>query len=412
LAQDRKYENPLTVTSQFPFCGLPLRLDSYRGCQFQCGFCYARNRIEKHSGVAPARIGYLRRVFHRVFSEDLRELGLVGEFLRQNVPIHFGGMSDPFQELERRFLVTHDYLTTLRDADYPTIISTRGVLVAQEPYFSLLREMKKVVVQFSLTSTLDKFRSQLEPYSPSSTSLLRAMSRLSDAGITVTCRWQPYVPGKSEKPSEFIRRIASTGARHLALEHLKVPIDANAPAWSRFEMDSGVCWRQEYKNAGATRDGREYILRGPQKLDTIRAVFRITREAKMTFGAADNEYQYLSDTQCCCAGVDQFGGFENWFKHQIGYAIRKCEGKLITYESISNEWSPLGSVDRFLNSHTRLGKKLGTMGTVSDHIRFRWNHPNTSASPSTFASVAPTEEFTPGGFRIYRWHDRPSLSGS
>jgi DNA repair photolyase len=336
-------------------------------------------------------------------------LGIVGEFLRRRVPIHFGGMSDPFQEIERHYGVTLDYLTTLRDSDYPTVISTRGVLVSHEPYLSLLREMNKVVVQFSMTSTEDQFRSQLEPYSPSSAALLRAMNRLSDVGVKVTCRWQPYVPGKSESPSDFVRRVSDAGARHLALEQLKVPIDANAPAWGRFEKESGVRWRQEYKNGGATRDGREYILRGPEKLTTIRTVSSLTRKTNMTFGVADNEYQYLSDTQCCCSGVDQFDGFENWFKHQIAYAIRKTEGNLITYESIANEWLPRSSVDRFLNSHTRLGKKLGTKGTISDHIRFRWNHPNVSGSPATFSSVVPTEQFTPQGFRIYRWKNRPSL---
>jgi len=318
-------------------------------------------------------------------------------------------MSDPFQEVERHFRVTKDYLTTLRDIQYPTVISTRGALVANEPYLSLLREMKAVIVQFSMTSTSDEYRSQLEPYSPSSVSLLRAMHRLADAGIKVTCRWQPFVPGKSESPVEFVRRIASAGALHIALEHLKVPIDAKAPAWSRFEKDCRMDWRQEYKDAGATRDGREYILPGPSKLLTIQAVARIAHEASLTFGAADNEYQYLSDTQCCCAGIDQFDGFENWFRHQIGYAIRKSHN-LITYESISKEWAPVASVDRFLNSHTRLSAKLGNKGTISDHIRFRWNLPSVSCSPATFASVIPTNRFTPGGFRVYRWDKRPSLS--
>lgn len=358
----------------------------------------------------PARTGYLRRVFRRVFSKDDRPVGAVGEFLRRNVPIHFGGMSDPFQEVERRFRVTQDYLITLRDADYPTVISTRGVLVAQEPYLSLLREMKRVVVQLSLTSTCDRFRCQLEPYSPSSASLLDAMSRLSRSGVTVTCRWQPYVPGKSEHPSEFVRRVASAGARHVALEHLKVPIDAKAAAWRRFEKDSGVAWRAQYKEAGAKRDGREYVLGGPEKLDTIRTVSLLTREAKMTFGAADNEFQYLSDTPCCCAGVDQFQGFDDWFKHQIGYAIRKSQDDFITYESISDEWAPLASVDRFLNSHTRLGSRLNTRGSIADHIRFRWNNPNVSGSPASFASVSPTGQFTPRGFLIYRWINKPALA--
>lgn len=402
LGPDRRYENPLTVTSQFPFCGLPLRLDSYIGCQFQCGFCYARNRIESHSGIAPAAPGYLKRTFRRAFSEGPARPGLAAEFLRKGVPIHFGGMSDPFQELESRFQVTFDYLTTLRDFQYPTVISTRGILVAQEPYISLLREIKSVVVQFSMTSTSDSHRRQLEPYSPSASSLLEAMTRLSKAGIPVTCRWQPYVPGKTEDPGTFVHRVACSGAKHLALEHLKVPIDANAKAWQRFETESGVAWRHVYKNGSAARDGREYVLRGTQKLDTIRIVAGLTREAGMTFGAADNEYQYLSDTKCCCAGVDQFDGFHNWFKHQIAYAVRKSEDRIITYESIAQEWSPAGSVDRFLNSHTRLGKKLGVKGTVSDHIRFRWNHPDVYGSPASFSGVVPTEEFSEKGMRIYR----------
>jgi len=407
VVPDRQYENPLTVTSQFPFCGLPLRLDSYIGCQFQCGFCYARNRIEDHSGIAPAVPGYLRRTFKRAFSGGEPRKGLAAEFLRRRVPIHFGGMSDPFQDLEKRFRVSLDYLTTLRDFEYPTVISTRGVLVAEEPYLSLLCEMRNVIVQFSMTSTSDQYRRQLEPYSPSSVSLLNAMSRLSKVGIRVTCRWQPYVPGKTEAPTEFVRAVANAGARHLALEHLKVPIDANAKAWRRFETESGVAWRHEYKNGSAIREGREYVLRGREKLERIQVVAGLTRESRMTFGAADNEYQYLSDTKCCCAGVDQFEGFENWFKHQIGYAVRKSESEIITYESIVNEWSPVGSVDRFLNSHTRLGRKLRTKGTVSDHIRFRWNRPEVYGSPASFFGVLPTEEFSPAGLRIYRWNERP-----
>jgi hypothetical protein len=267
----------------------------------------------------------------------------------------------------------------------------------------------RVIVQFSLTSTSDCYRNQLEPMSPSAASLLSAMTRLSNAGIVVTCRWQPYVPGKTEHPADFVRRVADSGAKHLALEHLKVPIDPRIAGWRRFESQSGVPWREQYRNEGATRDGREYIFRGRKKLRVIQKVAALARKKRMTFGAADNEYQYLSDTDCCCSGVDQFPGFDNWFKHQIGYAVRKSNGGTIAYESIAQEWSPLSSVDRFLNSHTRLGLKLGNNGTMADHVRFRWNEPSASGSPATFASVVPTERFSSGGFRLYSWEQKPFL---
>jgi DNA repair photolyase len=51
------YTTPLSLTSQFFFCGLPLRLDSYRGCAFQCSFCYARYRggNTPNDSVGPGR---------------------------------------------------------------------------------------------------------------------------------------------------------------------------------------------------------------------------------------------------------------------------------------------------------------------------------------------------------------------
>ena len=143
----------------------------------------------------------VRRTFKREFSGGEPRKGLAAEFLRRRVPIHFGGMSDPFQDLEKRFRVSLDYLTTLRDFQYPTVTQHLGsVLVAEEPYLSLLCEMRTSFVQFSMTSTSDHYRRQLEPYSPSSVSLLNAMSRLSKVGIRVTCQLATVRAWKNRSP--------------------------------------------------------------------------------------------------------------------------------------------------------------------------------------------------------------------
>src|ERR1019366_9387640 len=124
--EPERYTTPLSLTSQFFFCGLPLRLDSYRGCAFQCSFCYARYRggNSPTPNIVPADPNTLRRTFDRALRDDTAP-GTIGQFLRHRVPIHFGGMSDPFQPIESRVGVTRRFLETLRDFSYPTVISTR-----------------------------------------------------------------------------------------------------------------------------------------------------------------------------------------------------------------------------------------------------------------------------------------------
>jgi hypothetical protein len=124
----------------------------------------------------------------------------------------------------------------------------------------------------------------------------------------------------------------------------------------------------------------------------------------MTFGAADNDFQYLSDTACCCSGADTSEGFESFFRHQIAYAVRKSFGRRIEYSTLAQEWSPAGSVDRYLNSGRGLKSKTGDAGTVRDHIAHRWNTSGFEGSPDFFYGVEPTDEVSSDGMVVYRWN--------
>jgi DNA repair photolyase len=402
---DERYTNPLSLTSQFFFCGLPLRLDSYRGCAFQCSFCYARYRGGNSAdpNIVPPDPDTLRRTFERTFLSD-QVAGTIGQFLRHRVPIHFGGMSDPFQPAERRFGITRKFLETLRDFSYPTVISTRSAEVASAPFLRLLAQMPFVVIQFSFVSTRSDVAKRLQPHSPSPDKLLAAVETLARSGLNVTCRWQPYVPRVSEPAREFARRIRDAGARHIAIEHLKLPVEKHHSLWQVLTSGAGYDLEAHYKSAGARLDGREWVLPTAAKLPAILALRSATREFGLSFGVADNEIQYLSDSACCCSGVDQFTGFDGWFKHQFGHAVRACRGDRILYSAIARYWTPTGSVDRWMNSHSRIadGENLGTLG---EHIRTRWNAPASKLGPSSFYGVEPTDEFTSSGFRVYEWNE-------
>lgn len=402
--QSMIYTNPLGITSQFTFCGLPLRLDSYAGCSFKCTYCFARYRGGNTFGenVRPADPESIKRYFQSAFHSDTPKVGIVAQFLRHHVPVHFGGMSDPFQPAESRYRVTESILRILAAYDYPTVISTKSNLIVSEPYISLLRDIKHLVVQFSFSSTRDRIALMVEPSSSPPVTRLQTMEKLAKNGINVICRWQPYILGVSELPSEFIPRIALTGCRHVSLEHLKVPVEQHHPLWINFTRRTGRNLYEDYRRLGAFLDGREFILPANIKLPIVLETATIARSQGLTFGAADNEFQYISDTACCC-GVDQFSGFENWFKHQIGYAVRKCLGKKITYDSILHEWSPTGSIDRYLNSNSRMSRIGTSIGSVCDHIHARWNNPEAPGSPISFYGVTTTTDITSAGDRVYQW---------
>lgn len=402
--KERYYTTPLSVTNQFFFCGLPLRLDTYRGCGFQCGFCFARRRGGNTPGgdVVPALPAQIESALKRALCEPHEPVGLVAQFLHRRVPIHFGGMSDPFQAAERKYHVSEAALQTLSRYDYPTVISTRSTLVGSSPYIDILKEMPYVVVQFSLSSSDDVIARRTEPRSFAPSSVLRCMEKLAKHGIKVTCRWQPYIRGVSDEPRDFVRRVADAGCLHLGFEHLKMPLERHTQAWQSFEEAVGSSVLRIYYRDGAKIDGREYVLPAELKRDTILTVASEVHKHGITFGAADNEFQYLSDTSCCCSGADRFAGFENFFKHQIAYAVRSCRNQVITYAAIKDEWSPDGSVDRFLNSKSRISRRVQGGSSIRDHVRKRWNDAGAAGSPSAFFGVT-LKDVSADGTNIYRW---------
>jgi DNA repair photolyase len=401
---NERYSTPISLSSQFYFCGLPLRLDTYRGCAFRCSYCFARHRGGNLPGdrVLPADPDSIGRVFDRTTHVSPAQLGVIGQFIRRRVPIHFGGMSDPFQPAELRFGVSAAALKVLIRHQYPTIISTRGTMVAETSYVDLIKQLPAVLVQFSFSTSRDDLGSQVEPHSSTPSSLLRCMETLSKSGIAVSCRWQPFIPGISEKPSEFIRRVASTGCKHIGFEHLKVPLERKKTLWNRMTGTNGEDYFSIYKELGARQDGRELVLPPEEKLRTVIEVASEAHRCNMSFGAADNEFQHLSDSACCCSGADRFPGFENFFKHQIGYAIRSCRGKEITYSAIQSEWTPQGSVDRYLNSHSRIASRSKGPSSIRDHVLARWNQVAAPGSPASFFGVYATSEKIEGAV-VYRW---------
>ena len=401
------YFNPLSVTSQFSFCGLPFRLDTYAGCAFGCSYCFARirggNINSKKLKIADPNLIITK--FKNALRENSAHNGILTEYIRNKMPVHFGGMSDPFQSIEKEYKSSLKVLKYLASINYPVVISTKSVLLEKEPYLSVLKSFTNVVVQFSFSTLKEDISKIIEPNVAKPTELMKTVEILSSNGIKTAIRWQPYIPFLSESPKEFISKVSNLGAFHLGFEHLKFPLENNNSLNSKIQKLTDVNLLEYYRDNKSNYDGRELVLPFDIKLKMINQVKEEANKYSMTFGAADNEFQFLSDTNCCCSGVDQIEGFENWNKYQIGYAVKKTTNNnncQILFSSIEDEWKPTGAIDKHMNSKSRL-TKTENHNTVERYIKDRWQNLDSSFNPTKFFGVTFNGKLDENGMKIYNW---------
>ena len=76
--------------SQVVLCDLPVRFDTYKGCSHGCVYCFAQKKANM-SDIKPYESVFVLKNF----IEGKR--GRDTSWCDWDIPLHWGGMSDPFQ---------------------------------------------------------------------------------------------------------------------------------------------------------------------------------------------------------------------------------------------------------------------------------------------------------------------------
>lgn len=299
------YKNFIAVTSQFPMCGNCFRLDSYKGCSFGCVYCFANAR--KAGGY---QIKY--QIAHvKLFSKYLYEaliLGeksnLVKELLNIKVPLHLGGMSDPFQKAEWKFGITKKFLKLSNKYQYPINISTK---CGELPYdYWKLLDPNIHTFSISLIGYSDEYIRKFEKRTPLSSERIKFVKELHDRGFWVSIRIQPIID-----MNEVLLLIKNTEkyVDYYTVEHLKLPVD------NRDLFNELLPMVKQYRMNLQAR-GREFEFDSRIKVENIH---RIKSFTKVPIGCGDNELHIMSDSLNCC-GVDTMPqAFKNWLKYNSMY---------------------------------------------------------------------------------------------
>ncbi|WP_152561261.1 SPL family radical SAM protein [Halomonas salina] len=389
------------ITSQVGFCATPLRLDSYNKCQFGCEYCFASTRqgYGRDSKLKVSNPDSLRKRLERV------QKGVVSsaldEFIEKRIPFQLGGMSDPFSKIEESKQITLEYLKILRDFDYPVIISTKSDAVSDKKYLDLLKSSNSYV-RFSTTVVQDDIRKKIDQGCPDLRKVYNAAEKLVLAGVPVSFRFQPIIPTQEPYAQDMIAEAERVGVSHISAEYLKVPLDANVKFGSSLKKLLGNNPIRFYKNLGACKQGREYILPLSYREKLLTEISHSCRKRKISFGFADNDLLIHSDGMSCCNASDLYLNKASYFHGNIVHLAKvKRIGELIRFSDYLSSWIPSQKISTYLNSKSRVKIISTEQPDWLTYLGEMWKGEHGIYSPDYFDGIEKANVVDELGFPVY-----------
>jgi DNA repair photolyase len=378
----KKYSYPITLTSQFYFCGMPLRLDSYRGCASGCLYCFANSRRGNYSVDRQyTDPNLIRKWFKQALTQPKAQINVVLECLQRKMPLHFGGMSDPLLIPESFNYVTLEILKILDEYRYPTLISTKSDIISNEEFAKIILGKKHFALQISFSTFDDNIASAIEPKTPLPSRRLAGVKAAINHSNWVSCRLQPYFP--SLNIDSVVNLISAAGFKHLTIEHFKLPFDSKINLKS-LDRAFDIKLSDFFPKGKRIKRGREFEMPFEIRTANIRAFIDSAKKYNILLGIGDNGFQHLSTSHCCC-GIDSLPEFGNWYKYNVTEVVRRAisDNERIKYELIADEWTPNSNIAWVINSKTRL---KDTYNSVKNHLMMQWTN-NKDFSPSMFYNI-------------------------
>jgi len=223
--QTRYYRDParsVLTRNRSPDVGFDWSLNPYRGCTHGCSYCYARPTHE-YLGLS-AGLDFESRIFVKEDAPRLLREGLAAA--RWNpVPLVLSGVTDPYQSVERRLLITRGCLEVLEATGHPVAIITKSRLVTRDTdLLASLAERDAAHVTLSITTLDRRLQRALEPRASPPEHRLDAIRALSAAGIPVAVNVAPVIPGLTEHEiPAILEAAAEAGATAAGMVLLRLP---------------------------------------------------------------------------------------------------------------------------------------------------------------------------------------------
>ncbi len=263
--------------SQVILCDIPVRFDTYKGCSHGCKYCFTAKKYD----IRDIKLGETEKAL-RAFIEGKRTGDI--KWCDWDIPLHWGGLSDPFQPVELEYKNSYECLKIFAETQYPFVFSTKGHVVARPEYLELLSRCN-CAGQISLTTR--RFVEAFEPGAPSYDERLEIARKVVPNVKRLMIRVQPYTPETKGEILAALSTWAELGAYGIILEGLKL-LKKKPPCTERVAGDFCI------------------------PLKTLKKQFQEIKDechrVGLKFFCGENRLRSMGDSLCCC-GVD---GIEGW----------------------------------------------------------------------------------------------------
>lgn len=281
-------------------CDMPLRFDTYKGCSHACEYCFVKLKTDINNiEIGETNISLLN------FIKKIQNKEPFEKVFDFQLPIHWGGVSDPFQPIELKKRMSYKCLLVFRETQYPFVISTKNDIITNPEYLDVLKDCNCAVQFSAVGESYDSFEKGATPF----LKRIDAMKKITDIGKRVIVRAQSLIPKVGNEFISNLKLFVNAGVYGIIIEFMKYKFAA--------------------KNTIKVRGDNCY------KFDVIKPIFDNIKYKANNLGlkvfAGENRLRQFGDGLNCC-GVGDL-----WQTHELNLNHLLWDDKKFNFTKIHSE---------------------------------------------------------------------------
>jgi DNA repair photolyase len=333
-------------------------------------------------------------------------------YIQNKKIIQWGGLSDQFDEFERRHGITLEVLKFFDKIDYPISFSTKAVWWTEdERYMELFsRHAHNWHVKMSIITDNKDQALKLEKGCPSPEERMKAIKNLSSLGINVTLRLRPFIIGASESYNLLLEKACGAGANSVSTEFFCLESRADEDLKKRYKgISDGIGYDVlDYYIKNSHQHGYKRLSR-EIKVPIIRSIRDKAHSLGMRFHCSDMFCREWNDGVNCCGVPPEWNSQIANFNGAI--QIAKQKGK-VYFSDIKKDLDKIFHFQwlKAQGFNTTSNKARAVLYNINmcDYFRYKWNGDSGSSPCKGYGNILMPCGKDKNGDIIYRYNERLS----